>query len=56
MLPNDKLNRLNFLAKESKTRNLSESEKDEQQVLRKEYIEAFKESFKKQLDRIEFTD
>jgi len=56
MLSKEKLARLNLLAKESKIRELSVPEKNEQEQLRKEYIEAFRNNFKKQLDRIEFTD
>ncbi len=56
MLSKEKINRINELAKLAKTRQLTETEKVEQQKLRKEYIEAFRKSFRKQLDNIELVD
>ncbi|MDO9592812.1 MAG: DUF896 domain-containing protein [Erysipelotrichaceae bacterium] len=53
MLSKDKLDRINFLAKKSKSSVLTESEKLEQRLLREEYLEAFRESFRRQLDNIE---
>jgi uncharacterized protein YnzC (UPF0291/DUF896 family) len=53
MLSKDKLDRINMLAKKSKTSVLTESEKLEQRLLREEYLEAFRESFRRQLDNIE---
>ena len=47
------INRINVLAHKSKTEGLTENEKIEQQQLRKEYLLAFRENFKKQLDNIE---
>ncbi|WP_454964526.1 DUF896 domain-containing protein [Filifactor alocis] len=47
------INRINVLAHKSKTEGLTEDEKIEQQQLRKEYLAAFRENFKKQLDNIE---
>ncbi|MGP1562320.1 DUF896 domain-containing protein [Filifactor alocis] len=47
------INRINVLAHKSKTEGLTEDEKIEQQQLRKEYLLAFRENFKKQLDNIE---
>lgn len=47
------INRLNALAHKSKTEGLTENERIEQQKLRKEYLDAFRENFKKQLDNIE---
>ena len=49
-------NRINFLAKKSKTVGLSQQEKEEQQILRKEYLANFRENFKKQLNNIEIVD
>lgn len=56
MLPKAKMERINQLAKISKTRELTIEEKKEQELLRKEYIEVFREAFKKQLDTIEIVD
>lgn len=47
------INRINVFAHKSKTEGLTEDEKIEQQQLRKEYLAAFRENFKKQLDNIE---
>ena len=40
-----KLDRINYLAKKSKTEGLSEEEKTEQVALRKEYIAEFRAQF-----------
>jgi uncharacterized protein YnzC (UPF0291/DUF896 family) len=48
--------RINELSRKSKTTQLTEEEKAEQQKLRKRYIEAFKTSLKNQLDVIEIVD
>ena len=51
-----KLNRINELARKSKTVGLTPEEKQEQQVLRQEYIAAFRASTKAQLDSIVLVD
>lgn len=56
MLTEEKIKRINELVKISKTRDLTDQEKEEQDKLRKEYIEAFRENFKKQLENIRFVD
>ncbi len=56
MLPKDKIDRLNYLARKSKKLELSKSEKLEQSKLREEYLTKFRKSFKEQLDCIEFVD
>lgn len=56
MVSKEKIERINELARLSKVRDLTESEKEEQQILRKEYIASFRKSFKKQLDNIEVVD
>jgi uncharacterized protein YnzC (UPF0291/DUF896 family) len=53
MLSKEKLDRINFLANKSKNSSLSDSEKLEQKLLREEYLAAFRENFKRQLDNIE---
>lgn len=53
MLCKEKIDRINYLARKSKAEGLSEIEKQEQQELRKEYLESFREDFKKKLDCIE---
>lgn len=53
MLSQDKMDRINELAKKSKSVGLTEEEKEEQQVLRAEYLVKFRESFRNQLENIE---
>lgn len=48
--------RINELARKSKTEGLTEAEKEEQAILRKEWIAKFKANFRAQLDNIEFVD
>ena len=45
-----KIDRINFLARKSKAEGLSEEEKAEQAVLRREYIESYKRSLEIQLN------
>ncbi|MFR6258498.1 MAG: DUF896 domain-containing protein, partial [Anaerovoracaceae bacterium] len=49
MLKKEKMDRINHLARKSKEDGLSEEEKKEQEALRKEYIEKFREHFKDHL-------
>ncbi len=57
MITQDKIDRINELAHKAKTaEGLTEAEKEEQQKLRKEYIEAFKANLRSQLDNIEFVE
>lgn len=49
------IDRINYLSRKSKTDGLTESEKSEQQILRKQYLESFRNNFKKQLDNLEVT-
>lgn len=51
-----KIDRINFLAKKQKTEGLTKEEKEEQKVLRREYIDAFKESLVSQLNTIYIVD
>ncbi len=53
----EKIDRINFLAKKSKTpEGLTEEEKAEQQVLRREYIDSFKRSLVGQLENTYIVD
>lgn len=56
MISEEKVLRINFLAKKAKTEGLTEVEKEEQQILRKEYVEAVKANLRSQLERVEFVD
>ncbi len=50
MITQEKIDRINFLARKSKAEGLSEEEKLEQESLRREYIDAYKASLRAQLD------
>ncbi len=56
MISNEKIKRINFLSKKSKDEGLTKEEKQEQELLRKEYIENAKKSLRSQLDNIEIVD
>lgn len=56
MLSKEKIDRINQLARKAKAEGLTEEEKNEQQLLRKEYIEKFRENFKGHLNRIKFVE
>ncbi|GFP75034.1 DUF896 domain-containing protein [Clostridium fungisolvens] len=47
------IERINFLYKKSKEEGLNEQEKEEQQELRRDYIERVKSNFRAQLNTIE---
>ena len=49
-MTNEKIARINELAKKSKTTGLTEAEKTEQQALRQEYLADVKASLRAQLD------
>lgn len=48
----EKIKRINALAKKSRTEGLTEEEAAEQKALRREYIEAYKRSLENQLNAI----
>ena len=50
-MTNEKIARINELARKSKTTGLTEAEKAEQQALRQEYLADVKASLRAQLDR-----
>lgn len=52
----EKLNRINELARKSKAEGLTESEKREQAELRREYIEAVRRNLRGQLDNIDIRE
>lgn len=49
----EKIKRINELAKKAKTVGLNDDEKKEQEILRKEYIALFRKNLKAQLDNVE---
>ena len=56
MMTNDKLERINYLAKKSKNEGLTKQEKEEQQALRAEYIKNVRKSFKNQINSLTVID
>lgn len=46
----EKIDRINFLARKKKNESLTESELQEQAMLRREYIESYKQSLISQLE------
>ena len=56
MITQEKIDRINELARKSKAEGLTEEEKLEQGLLREEYIDAFKANLRSQLENIEFVD
>lgn len=53
MISDEKIKRINELAKKSKDEGLADIEKDEQAQLRKEYIEAVRNNFESTLELIQ---
>ena len=49
-MTDEKIARINALAKKAKNEGLTEAEKQEQQTLREEYVADFRRSLKAQLD------
>lgn len=49
-MTDEKIARINALAKKAKTEELTDAEKKEQQALRAEYVADFRKSLKAQLD------
>ncbi len=52
----EKIDRINFLAKKQKTEGLTDEEKAEQKILRREYIDAFKSNLISGLNSIYIVD
>ncbi len=48
--------RINELARKHKTVGLNDEELAERAMLRKQYLQIFKQNFRRQLDSIEWTD
>lgn len=56
MMSKDKLNRINALANKAKTVGLTDSEKEEQAKLRKEYLQNIRSSFTNQIETMTVID
>ena len=52
----EKINRINELARKAKAEGLTEAEKDEQTELRNEYRASFKQGLMSELDRVYVVD
>ncbi|WP_066894399.1 DUF896 domain-containing protein [Clostridium nigeriense] len=53
MKMDDVIKRINELYKKSKEEGLNEKEKEEQQILRRKYIDSVKSNFRAQLETVE---
>ena len=51
-----KIERINYLARKSKTEGLTPEEKEEQALLRREYLDAIRQNLRSTLDSIKVTD
>lgn len=56
LLSKSKLDRINELSQLAKTSGLTKQQKDEQQALRKEYLNTFRSTFKNQLHSVKVVD
>ena len=56
MITQEQINRINELARKSKAEGLTEEEKQEQAILRRAYIDAFKASLVSNLDNTYIMD
>lgn len=52
----NKIDRINFLARKAKSEGLTDAEKAEQQKLRAEYIAAYRKSLRAQFDNMVLVD
>lgn len=56
MLSKEKLQRINELSRKKKEGKLTEAEAKEQTMLRKEYLDAFRNSFRKTIENVQIFD
>ncbi|MGK0551763.1 DUF896 family protein [Enterococcus faecalis] len=56
MLSEEKMNRINELARKAKESDLSTKEKEEQQQLRKEYLAAFRSGMRHHIEGMKIVD
>lgn len=56
MLSKEKIARINELTRKAKEGKLTEEEAKERTMLRKEYLEAFRESFRKTIENVQVYD
>lgn len=55
-IPQELIDRINFLAKKKRTTGLSEDEKVEQQSLRETYLAMFRENFRSHIEMLQVYD
>lgn len=55
-MTDERIKRINELAKKSREEGLSDAEKRERELLRREYIDAFRKSLSSQLDNVYIAD
>ncbi len=55
-ITNEQISRINELARKKKTDGLSQSELEEQAVLRRVYIDSVKENFRSQVETVKLVD
>ncbi|MFC5541134.1 MAG: DUF896 domain-containing protein [Bacilli bacterium] len=56
MLPKEKIDRINELTRKAREGKLTEEEAKERTLLRKEYLESFRESFRKTIENVQIFD
>lgn len=56
MLAQEKMNRINELAKKAKESELTEAEKEEQQALRQEYLATFRSGMRHHIEGMKVVD
>lgn len=52
----EKLDRINELARKAKTTGLTQEEKEERDILRKEYLAGFRRNFEAELQKIQIVE
>lgn len=55
-MDNQKIQRINELYRKAKAEGLTDAERKEQQILRKEYVDSFKRNLRGQLDQIDIQE
>ncbi|AYW44977.1 DUF896 family protein [Tetragenococcus koreensis] len=56
MISDEKINRINELAKKKKEQGLTDAEQEEQKALRQEYLETFRGGMKKHIEGMKVVD
>lgn len=52
----EKMNRISELSRKQRSEGLTEAEREEQKILREEYLGEIRRNFRQTLENIEFTD